>query len=158
MQHTPVALGRGRSLGIVEPAERRAPQVARSRLARAGWVAAGSACVGIGSVAMVIPGLPTTVFFVAAAWCFARSNPRFERWVLDLPGVGPLVRDVRAGLGMPRRAKRAATVMIWLAITISALTLRDVPWLAALIVLLGAVGTVYIWRFVPTHPGAAARE
>lgn len=130
--------------------------MARSRVARAGWMTLGSTFVGIGGVAMVIPGLPTTVFFVGAAWCFARSNPRFEQWVLDLPGVGPLVRDVRAGLGMPKRAKVLATVMIWVAISISSFTLRDTPWLAATIVALGAVGTTYIWRFVPTHPGTHA--
>ena len=122
-------------------------------MVRAGWVTLGSACVGVGAVAALVPGLPTTVFFVAAAWCFARSNPRFEQWVLDLPGVGPLVRDVRAGLGMPRRAKVLATVMIWAAIAVSTFTVRDTPWLAGSIAALGAVGTVYIWRFVPTHPG-----
>ena len=48
-----------------------------------GWVA-----VAVGAVGIVVPGLPTTVFFIIAASCFARSSPRFERWVLGLPGIG----------------------------------------------------------------------
>jgi uncharacterized membrane protein YbaN (DUF454 family) len=76
------------------------------------WLVIGALSVVVGGIGVVVPGLPTTVFFVVAAACFARSNPRFEQWVLDLPRIGPLVRDHRAGLGMPRRAKVIAVVMI----------------------------------------------
>ena len=46
-----------------------------------------------------------TVFFVIAAWCFSRSSPRLERWVLNLPHIGPLVHDYRAGLGIEAALK-----------------------------------------------------
>jgi len=82
------------------------------RLGRAGWLVAGFMAVGLGSLGIIVPGLPTTVFFIVAAWCFSRSSPRFEQWVLDLPKIGPLVRDHRDGLGMPIRAKQYATVTI----------------------------------------------
>ena len=86
--------------------------VDRSRTVRAGWLAMGLVCVGLGGLGIVIPGLPTTVFFIAAAACFSKSSPRLEAWVLGLRGVGPMVRDHRAGLGMPRRAKVLATACI----------------------------------------------
>ena len=76
------------------------------------WFAAGLLSVGIGGIGVVVPGLPTTVFFIIAAACFSRSNKRFEQWVLDLPKIGRLVRDHRDGLGMPRRAKVMAVTMI----------------------------------------------
>jgi uncharacterized membrane protein YbaN (DUF454 family) len=114
-------------------------------------MAIGFASVGVGSVGVVVPGLPTTVFFVVAAWCFGRSSPRFEQWVLDLPRIGPMVRDHRAGLGIPASTKRVAISMMWLAIAISSLLLRDRPWLAALIVALGLVGTWYLRCRVPTR-------
>ena len=40
---------------------------------RVGWVVAGLACVALGGVGVVVPGLPTTVFFIGAAACFSRS-------------------------------------------------------------------------------------
>ena len=142
----------------MEPA---GPQLAtdvapRGRVARACWSAAGFVAVAIGAVGVVVPGLPTTGFFVLAAWCFSRSSPRFEQWVLDLPRIGPLVRDHRAGLGMPARAKVTAIAMMWSAIALSTWLLRDRWWVAALVVALGLTGTFYLVRRVPTKQVATA--
>src|SRR5688572_19304984 len=121
------------------------------RLARGAWFALGWVAVGIGSIGIVVPGLPTTVFFVVAAACFSRSSPRFEQWVLDRPGVGPLVRDYRAGLGMPRNAKVAATAMIALVCSLSAFVAFDGWWPRTVILGAGAVGIAWVqWR-VPTR-------
>jgi uncharacterized membrane protein YbaN (DUF454 family) len=126
-------------------------------LRRFALLAAGFVCVGLGTVGIVVPGLPTTGFFVLAAACFARSSPRFERWVLDLPAVGPMVRDYRAGLGMPRRAKVVAVTMMLAACGISAWALGS-PLGAALVLGAGAVGTWYVgWR-VPTREAVVARR
>ncbi|MGI9643298.1 MAG: YbaN family protein, partial [Acidimicrobiia bacterium] len=68
------------------------------------WSMGGLVCVGIGALGIVVPGLPTAPLFILAAWCFSRSSPRLERWVLGLRGIGPMIADHRAGLGMPRRS------------------------------------------------------
>jgi uncharacterized membrane protein YbaN (DUF454 family) len=129
----------------------------RANVRRAGLFACGWVAVGLGSIGIVVPGLPTTGFFVLAAACFARSSPRFERWVLDLPGVGPMVRDHRAGLGMPRRAKVVAITMMLTACALSSLAL-GAPVAAAVILGAGAVGTWYVgWR-VPTREVELARR
>lgn len=124
----------------------------RIALLALGWLA-----VAVGAVGVVVPGLPTTGFFVLAAACFARSSPRFERWVLNLPTVGPLVRDHRAGLGMPRRAKVMAIGTMLVACSLSAWTLGT-PVLAGTVLGAGAVGTWYVgWR-VPTRERELARR
>jgi uncharacterized membrane protein YbaN (DUF454 family) len=109
------------------------------------WIPVGLACVGLGGVGLAVPGLPATVFFIAAAAAFSRSSPRLEQWVLNLRGVGPLVRDYRAGLGMPRRAKVIAIATMWTAIVVSAMVIETNAVRLA-VVLLGLVGTVVIVR------------
>lgn len=123
-----------------------------NRVLRAGWFAAGWVSVGVGGVGIVVPGLPTTVFFIVAAYCFGRSSPRFEQWVLELPKIGPMVQDHRSGLGMPRRIKVVAISTMWAAITISAVVLRDRWPIAAAVGVLGVIGTWYIVARVPTKP------
>lgn len=115
------------------------------------FVSGGLACVGLGGVGLVVPGLPSTVFFIAAAACFSRSSPRLERWVLGLPRIGPTVRDYRAGLGMPRRAKQWAIASIVLFSTIS-VVLLDGWAVRAVVAAVAAVGVWYVGRRVPTAP------
>ena len=114
------------------------------------WLAGGFLAVGIGAIGAVVPGLPTTGFFVLAASCFARSSPRFERWVLGLPGIGPMVEDYRAGLGMPRRAKVLAVASIAVAAGLSA-TFALAGAARALVVVLGLVGIWFVGIRIPTR-------
>lgn len=114
-------------------------------------MAIGCVAVGLGAIGIVVPGLPTTGFFVMAAWAFSKSSPRLEQWVLDRRGVGPLVRDYRAGLGMPRRAKVVAITMLVVSCGLSATFGVDRLVIRAVIVSAGLVGVAWIlWR-VPTR-------
>ncbi len=118
---------------------------------RAVWVAVGLACVGLGGLGIVVPGLPTTVFFIAAAACFSRSSPRLEAWVLGLRGIGPMVRDHRDGLGMPRRAKLVATACIVGFVALGLWLTISHPLVVGVVVFAALVGIAVIWWRVPTR-------
>ena len=131
---------------------------ASTGLARWLWLGAGWLAVVLGGIGVVVPGLPTTGFFVLAAACFARSSPRFERWVLGLPRIGPLVDDSRAGLGMPRRAKAFAIGAMALAVAASATFGLSLLPARVAVVALGLVGAWYVgWR-VPTKERVLAER
>lgn len=49
---------------------------ARSKLARLLYGILAYVSLGVGLVAIVIPGLPTTEFILLAAWAATRSSPR----------------------------------------------------------------------------------
>ena len=114
------------------------------------WLTIGWIAVGIGAIGVVIPGLPTTVFMVFAAWCFSKSSPRFERWLLELPGIGPMISDYRDGLGMPKRAKISTLVMISVAVTLSAIVV-DHSIVRLAIIAAGIVGLYWVGMRVPTR-------
>jgi uncharacterized membrane protein YbaN (DUF454 family) len=120
------------------------------------WFVGGLLSVGIGGIGVVVPGLPTTVFFIVAAACFSKSSPRFEQWVLNLPKIGRTVGDYRAGLGMPRRSKIIAVTMIVAVSTLSAVLVGAPVGLA--IVALGVVGALYVGFRVPTRERVIAER
>jgi uncharacterized membrane protein YbaN (DUF454 family) len=73
--------------------------------------------------------------------------------------VGALVRDYRDGLGMPRASKVVAVAIMWTAITLSAVVLRERWWLPVIIAVLGLIGTASVVWWVPTREHVlAARE
>lgn len=52
-----------------------------------------------------MPLLPTTIFLILAAACFARSSPKLEARILNHPQFGPFVKDWRARGAIPLRGK-----------------------------------------------------
>lgn len=122
------------------------------------WLTAGLSCVGVGGVGIVVPGLPTTVFFIMAAYCFSRSSERLENWVLQLPGIGPMVSDYRSGLGMPRRAKVFAITCIVVAAGSSALFFIGNPAVRLIVAALGLLGVWYVGSHVPTRETVLAER
>lgn len=74
------------------PGAKSAEEAERSRLAWA-WTGAGYGFFVIGLAGLVLPVLPTTIFWIAAAACFAKSCPAMQRRIFAWPGVGPAVED-----------------------------------------------------------------
>lgn len=75
----------------------------RPLLFTAGWV-----FTAIGVVGMILPLMPGTIFLIMAAWCFSRSSPRFEAWLLGHPRLGPQVRRWRESGTIARPVKFVA--------------------------------------------------
>lgn len=130
------------------------PTIHRSPLLRAVYAGVGLVFVGIGALGVFIPGLPTTVFLIIAAWCFSRSSPRLEQWLLDLPVLGQFVRDYRAGLGMPLHAKLSAYGSIVVFVGVAVIFVLDGVAVRVGLVLFGLTGLAYIHFVVPTRAPA----
>ena len=134
----------------MEPTASSSPRPARSRLQR--WLLAGGGvvCVGIGAVGVVLPGLPTTVFLIAASWLFARSCPWLEERLIRVPLFKPFLGYLDRSEPMPPRTVAATLAVMWFAIALSAWIVgfgeSPRPLLAAVIVGFGLVGTVFVVR------------
>jgi len=133
------------------------PRPARSRLSR--WLLAGlgTACVGLGALGVFLPGLPTTVFLIAASWCFARSCPWLEQRLLRVPLFAPFLGFLEPGARVPRRTLAKALVMMWIAIIASAAAVGlgddGRPGVAAAVIGLGLVGSPFVVRLAEPPDG-----
>jgi hypothetical protein len=83
----------------------RAAGKAAFKAKRVGLIALGVLMLALGIVGAFLPVMPTTIFLILAAWCFGRSSPRIEAWMLNHPRFGPTLRDWRQYGAVPRRAK-----------------------------------------------------
>lgn len=121
-------------------------RLVRSRLLRGVYAGLGSVCVALGAIGVILPGWPTTVWLLLAAFFFARSSPRIYAWLLRHRLFGPLIRDVRDGRGMPLRAKVLAVGMIILFAGGSGVMLWTRPWLSLLVFAFAGVGIAFVLR------------
>ena len=44
------------------------------------FISVGCICLALGTVGIILPILPTVPFFMATAFCFAKSSDRLHRW------------------------------------------------------------------------------
>lgn len=126
----------------------------RGAARRFGLAGCGVIFVGIGGVGVFLPGLPTTIFLIAASWCFVRSCPHLEERLLGAAIFRPYRGFVSGREPIPRRARVVATIAMWTAIAVSAVAL-DRPLAVALLLAAGALGTVCVWRI---RRGAASHD
>ncbi|WP_394269630.1 YbaN family protein [Qipengyuania sp.] len=104
----------------------------------------GLASLALGVVGAVLPIMPTVPFLLLAVYFFARSNPEWERRILDHPTWGPQVRDWRERRAISRRAKTMAIGAMATGAIVTYYTL-GAPWyyvsLAILIIAGGWIAT-----------------
>lgn len=94
---------------------------------------AGYSAVALGFAGIFLPVLPTTPFLLLAVWCFSRSAPRLNRWLMGNRFFGSYLRDYRSGRGIPVSVKFAIVVMLWSTISFSAIVLTDRVWVKILL-------------------------
>lgn len=125
-----------------------APPPTRSALVRAVYLLLGLIFTALGLVGAVLPIMPTTIFLVLAAACFARSSPRLERWILNHAVFGPPVVAWRDHGVIGRGAKWASIVLMWGGFAVTAV-LNIMPLLGYLAL---AAVLVAVSIFVASRP------
>ncbi|WP_058911584.1 DUF454 family protein [Entomohabitans teleogrylli] len=105
-----------------------------------GWLAVALATLGV-----VLPLLPTTPFLLLAAWCFARSSPRFHHWLLYRSWFGSYLRYWQKYRAMPPGAKPKAIAVIVVTFAVS-LYLVDLLWVRVLLLTILSGLLIFMWR------------
>jgi uncharacterized membrane protein YbaN (DUF454 family) len=126
-----------------------------SPVVRGLFLACGFVAVALGVIGVFLPVLPTTPFLLIAAACFARASPRLYRWLARSRTFGPYLREWRQHRSVPWRAKVFALALMSLSIAVSAIFFVRPVWGKVLLVALGVVTGIWLYR-IPSRdaPGA----
>jgi uncharacterized membrane protein YbaN (DUF454 family) len=105
-------------------------------------------CIGLAFLGVLLPGLPTTIFLIAASYLFSRSFPVLAERLLHLPIFRPFLPYVQGDKPLPRRARVVALIAMWTAVISSLVLLflggRLSGWALALIVGAALIGSYCI--------------
>ena len=121
----------------------------RNRAIRICLIITGSFFVGLGTLGIVLPLLPTTPFLVLAAMCFSRSSERFHNWLLNNKWFGAYIKNYREGKGISLRQKVVVLSLLILTIGYSCIFLLDHIAVRIILVLIAVGISSHILR-IPT--------
>ena len=112
----------------------------RVLLITVGWL-----CVVLATLGVVLPLLPTTPYLLLAAWCFARSSPRFHQWLLYRSWFGSYLRHWQTHRALPKGVKPKAVALI---VVTFAISIYFVPlwWVRILLVCMMFSLLIMMWR------------
>jgi len=119
------------------------------------WILLGSVLVGIGTLGIFVPGLPTTVFMILAAACYIRSSEKLYNWLIRNKIFGKYIKDYREGRGMPKKAKIVTLSMITLFVGLAVIPFSPIVipnlFVRIAVIIVGMLGFCYVKFRVPSH-------
>jgi uncharacterized membrane protein YbaN (DUF454 family) len=131
------------------------PRAGHRYLPRWLLVGVGVVSVGLGTLGIFVPLLPTTPFLLLAAACFVRSSDRLHHWLMNHRVYGPVIRGYREHRALPASSKVTILVFTWTAILSSVLILTH-PM--RFVLLAPAIGATWMMIRMPTLDPALLRS
>ena len=115
-------------------------------------IACGTLCVALGVIGIFLPLMPTTVFLLMAAACYARSSEKFYQRLLNQRYLGSYIRNHREGRGMKRRDKAVTLVLLWAGIGATIIFSVHSLWVRLILLGIATAVTVHVAKIPAFRP------
>ena len=96
----------------------------------------GYLSVALGFAGAFLPLVPTTPLLLLALWCFSRSSPKMNAWLLGNRMFGRYLKDYEQGRGIPKVVKVSSVIILWSSILFTTIVFTEAWWLRALLLLM----------------------
>ena len=109
------------------------------------WFFIGSSSLGLGTLGIFLPLLPTVPFYLLAAYAFSKSSTRIYNWMLNHKVFGPDIRNWNENRIIHRRAKLMASAGMVAAVLLTYFFNVPLKYMAIQIVIL-LFAARFIWK------------
>lgn len=102
--------------------------------------------VGLGFVGLVVPLMPGVVFFIIAAYFYARSSKKFYNWLMDHKQIGPHIKNFKAGR-ITFKGKVISIASMTFAVLLSIFLVNPPLWVILILAVTNLGVSIYILTF-----------
>ena len=120
----------------------------RHTYARVFFIVAGCIAVILGTIGVVVPGLPTTPFVLLASWCFYKSSPRLQAWLLQ-SFLGKYIRDYKEKGGLTMRKRLYIIALMATMVSVSIIFFIPNTTVDIIVGIAGLIGCIVVGFVVP---------
>lgn len=112
------------------------------------YILIGGIAVLLGIIGVVVPGLPTTPFVLLASWCFYKSSPRLQAWLLQ-SFLGKYIRDYKEKGGITTRKRVYIIVLMAIMVSMSIIFFIPNTTVDIIVGIAGLIGCIVVGFVVP---------
>ena len=103
------------------------------------WMAAGFLCLVFGTVGVILPVMPTVPFYMATAFCFAKSSRKLHQWFLATKLYKKHLESFVEKKAMTVKTKCSILGMVTMIMAAAFVMIKQVP--------VGRVCLMIVWVF-----------
>lgn len=109
------------------------------------WRAAGYGFVGLGAIGIVVPLMPTTIFWIVAVWFLLKGRDPMARRLLAHPAYGQALRDWYDRGAIARHGKIGASLALCVGLALLWITLHPALAVMATAIAAAMALSVFLW-------------
>lgn len=112
------------------------------------FIVCGCIAVILGTIGVVVPGLPTTPFVLLASWCFYKSSPRLQAWLLQ-SFLGKYIREYKEKGGLTMRKRLYIIALMATMVSVSIIFFIPNRIVDIIVGVAGLIGCIVVGLVVP---------
>lgn len=120
------------------------PKLARSWIVRWICIVLAWLCLAIGSIGIIVPGLPTFDFYFLAALFAAKGSEKLHHWISHNRVIAPILQQWQSSRRLPLKVKILSLLSMTVAAILMITTIPH-PWAVGIVIMIMLCVQCWMW-------------